>query len=115
MCVTCLFGVQTLSLLSTRHVLSFQSIAIGVTQYKHTVPRQQDQAMQTIEMGWFNILKFLWFFDDERDISWILVLQGMDWEFGWQGLMIGKKCSSKITMKWCLAQARIEFRDDSCG
>jgi hypothetical protein len=51
--------VQTLSLLSTRDVLSFQSIAIGVTQYKHTVPRQQDQAMQTIEMGWFNILKFL--------------------------------------------------------
>jgi hypothetical protein len=40
MCVTCLFGVQTLSLLSTRHVLSFQSIAIGVTQHKHTIPRQ---------------------------------------------------------------------------
>jgi hypothetical protein len=37
-CVTYLFGVQTLSLLSTRHVLSFQSIAIGVTQHKHTVP-----------------------------------------------------------------------------
>jgi hypothetical protein len=40
MCVTCLFGVQTLSLLSTRHVLSFQSIAIEVTQHKHNVPRQ---------------------------------------------------------------------------
>jgi hypothetical protein len=40
MCVTCLFEVQTLSLLSTIHVLSVQSIAIGVTQHKHTVPRQ---------------------------------------------------------------------------
>jgi hypothetical protein len=40
MCVTFLFGVQTLSLLSTRHVLSFQSIATGVTQHKHIVPRQ---------------------------------------------------------------------------
>jgi hypothetical protein len=38
MCVTCLFEVQTLSLLSTRHVLSFKSIAIGVTQHKHTIP-----------------------------------------------------------------------------
>jgi hypothetical protein len=38
MCVNCHFGVQTLSLLSTRYILSFQSIAIGVTQHKHTVP-----------------------------------------------------------------------------
>jgi hypothetical protein len=40
MCVTCLFEVQNLSLLSTRYVLSFQSIAMGVTQHKHTNPRQ---------------------------------------------------------------------------
>jgi hypothetical protein len=59
MCVTCLFGVQTLSLLSTRHVLAFQSIAIGVTQHKHTIPRQTRSSNATIEMGWFNNLKFL--------------------------------------------------------
>jgi hypothetical protein len=40
MCVTCLFEVQTLSVLSTTHGLSVQSIAIGVTQHKHIVPRQ---------------------------------------------------------------------------
>jgi hypothetical protein len=59
MCVTCLFGVQTLSLLSTRHVLSFQSIAIEVHNINTLVQDKQDQAMQTIEIGWFNILNFL--------------------------------------------------------
>jgi hypothetical protein len=53
------FGVQTLSLLSTRHVLSFQSIAIEVHNINTLSHDKQDQAMQTIEMGWFNIFKFL--------------------------------------------------------
>jgi hypothetical protein len=58
MCVTCLFGVQTLSLLSTRYVLSFQSIATEVHNINTLLQDKQDQAMQTIEMGWFNILNF---------------------------------------------------------
>jgi hypothetical protein len=53
------FEVQTLSLLSTRHVLSFQSIAIEAHNINTLVQGKQDQALQTIEMGWFNILNFL--------------------------------------------------------
>jgi hypothetical protein len=59
MCVTCLFGVQTLSLLSTRHVLFFQSIAVEVHNINTLVQDKQNQAMQIIETGWFNILDFL--------------------------------------------------------
>jgi hypothetical protein len=59
MCVTCLFGVQTLSLLSTRYVLSFQSIAIEVHNINTLFKDKQDRAMQTIEIDWFNILNFL--------------------------------------------------------
>jgi hypothetical protein len=98
MCVTCLFEVQTLSLLSTRHVLSFQSIAIEAHNINTLVQDKHDQALQTIEMGWFNILN-LWFLWWERYVL-KLGLQDMDWEFGWEGQMIGKDWSSKITMKW---------------
>jgi hypothetical protein len=97
MCVTCLFGVQTLSLLSTRHVLSFQSIAIEVHNINTLVQDKQDQAMQTIEMGWLNILNFLWLLWWER-YGLKLGLQDRVWKFGWEGQMIGKDWSSKITM-----------------
>jgi hypothetical protein len=68
MSVTCLFGVQTLSPLSTRHVLFFKSIAIEVYNINTLVQDKQDQAMHTIEMGWFNILNS-YDFCDERDMS----------------------------------------------
>jgi hypothetical protein len=99
MCVTCLFGVQTLSLLSTRHVHSFQSIAIEVHNINTLVQDKQYQAMQAIEIGWFNILNFLWFLWWGRYVM-NLGLQNMDWEFGWEGQLTGKDWSSKITMKW---------------
>jgi hypothetical protein len=97
MCVTCLFGVQTLSLLSTRHVLSFQSIAIGVTQHKHTVPRQTGSSNANNWNGLGQHFNFLWFLWWERYVM-NLSLQDRDWEFGWEGQMIGKVWSSKITM-----------------
>jgi hypothetical protein len=59
MCVTCLFEVQTLSLLSTKHMAPQTNLKYRGTQYKHTIPRQQNQARQAIEKGWFHILNFL--------------------------------------------------------
>jgi hypothetical protein len=52
MCVTCLFEVQALSLLSTIHALSVQSIAIEVTQHKHTIPMQTKSGSAHNWQGW---------------------------------------------------------------
>jgi hypothetical protein len=62
MCVTCLFEVQTLSLLSTRHVLSFQSIAIEVHNQKHIGPRQTRSSNAYNWNGLVQHLNFLMIF-----------------------------------------------------
>jgi hypothetical protein len=59
MCVTCLFGVQTVSLLSTRHVFSFQSVAIEVHNHKHTGPRQTRSSNANNWNGLVQQFKFL--------------------------------------------------------
>jgi hypothetical protein len=55
MCVTCLFEVQALSLLSTKHVALRTSYSIEITQHKHTI-QSNIIKRQTIEKYWFNIL-----------------------------------------------------------
>jgi hypothetical protein len=59
MCVTCLFEVHELSLLSTKYVALRTSYNIELTQHKHTIQLNHNKTRQAIEKGWFNILYLL--------------------------------------------------------
>jgi hypothetical protein len=59
MCVTCLFGVHDLSLLSTKHAALCTSYNIVIAQHKHTIQSKHNQTRQAIEKCWFNILDLL--------------------------------------------------------
>jgi hypothetical protein len=52
MCVTCLFGVHDLSLLSTKHVALRTSYNIEIAQHKYTIPIatkiKQDKQMKRV-------------------------------------------------------------------
>jgi hypothetical protein len=67
MCVTCLFEVHDLSLLSTRYIALRTNHNIEITQYKHTIQSKHNQTRQAIEKCWFNILDLLRYYD-KRDM-----------------------------------------------
>jgi hypothetical protein len=68
MCVTCLFGVQDLSLLSTKYVALCTNYNTEIPQHKHTIQYKQNQTGQTIENSLFNILDLLRYCD-KRDMA----------------------------------------------
>jgi hypothetical protein len=49
MCVTCLFKVHELSLLSTKYVALRTSYNIEIAQHKHTIQTKHNQTRQIIE------------------------------------------------------------------
>jgi hypothetical protein len=74
MCVTCLFEVHELSLLSTKYVALHTNYNTKIEQYKHSIQYKHNQARQAIEKCWFNILDFLGVYD-KRDLAkglWIV-------------------------------------------
>jgi hypothetical protein len=77
MCVTCLFEVHELSLLSTKYVALRISYNTEIAQQKHTIQTKHNQTRQTIEKCLFNILDLLRFCD-KRDMAKRLGLQDID-------------------------------------
>jgi hypothetical protein len=68
MCVTCLFEVQDLSLLSTKHVALHTKYNTDIAQHKHTIQYKHNQTRQTIEKCLFNNLDFSRYCD-RRDMA----------------------------------------------
>jgi hypothetical protein len=68
MCITYLFEVHELSLLSTKHVALVQSYSTKIAQHKHTIQFKQNQIRQTTEKCLFNNLDFLKYCD-KRDMA----------------------------------------------
>jgi hypothetical protein len=67
MCVTCLFEVHDLSLLSTRYVALRTNYNTEITQHKHTIHSNHNQTREAIKKYWFNILDLLRYYD-KRDM-----------------------------------------------
>jgi hypothetical protein len=49
MCVTCLFGVHDLSLISTKHVALRTNYNTEIAQHKHTIQTKHNQTRQAIK------------------------------------------------------------------
>jgi hypothetical protein len=65
MCVTCLFEVHELSLLSTKHVALRTNYNTELTQHKHTIQSNHNQTRQIIEKYLFNNLGYSRYCDRE--------------------------------------------------
>jgi hypothetical protein len=85
MCVTCLFGVHDLSLISTKYVALRTNYNIEIAQHKHIIQTKHNQTRQAIKKCWFNILDFLRYYEriDMTKELWIM-------RYGFE-ILVGKR------------------------